>query len=526
MTSLATTGAERSATPPPGIGTGLLDELLRQLPRSAHLHRAHAPFDGNLLPAVPQSDPNSVAAAATAARRAQWRWAETPVGDREKVVRRFAGALIAHERELCDLMQWETGKARVHAAIEVQGVVQVATYYGRTGAAHLKSRRATSAVPGVVTARVSYRPKGLVGVIAPWNYPLFLAVGDVIPALVAGNAVLSKADSQTPLTLLLARKLAVDAGLPASLWQVVAGSGSRIGPAVIEAVDYVSFTGSTATGREIGRRCADRLIGASLELGGKNPMIVCADADIEAAARGAVQACFSNAGQMCIGIERIYVHQDVYPRFVAALVERTRRLRLGPGYTYDVDMGSLTSDRQLENTVRHVEDAVTKGATVLAGGRPRPDLGPLFHEPTVLADVTDDMLVFAEETFGPVVSVYRVVDDDAAVQAANAGEYGLSASVWSRDPKRGRAIAQRIVAGGVSVNDGYLSAIAALGAPMGGMRASGVGRRHGREGIVRYTEPQTITSQRIPIAYPDRFRATLLRALNLGNRAKLFFPHR
>lgn len=526
MTSLATTGAERSAVPPPGIGPGLIDELLRQLPRSAQLHRAHAPFDGDLLPAVPQSAPESVAAAAAAARRAQSRWAETPVGDREKVVRRFVRALIAHERELCDLMQWETGKARVHAAIEVQGVVQVATYYGTTGAAHLQSHRATSAVPGIVTTRVSYRPKGLVGVIAPWNYPLFLAVGDVIPALVAGNAVLSKADSQTPLTLLLARKLAVDAGLPAPLWQVVAGSGSRIGPAVIEAVDYVSFTGSTATGREIGRRCADRLIGASLELGGKNPMIVCADADIESAATGAVQACFSNAGQMCIGIERIYVHQDVYPRFVAALVERTRRLRLGPGYAYDIDMGSLTSDRQLENTVRHVEDAVTKGATVLAGGRPRPDLGPLFHEPTVLAGVTDDMLVFAEETFGPVVSVYRVVDDDAAVQAANAGEYGLSASVWSRDQKRGRAIAQRIVAGGVSVNDGYLSAIAALGAPMGGMRASGIGRRHGREGIVRYTEPQTITSQRIPIAYPDRFRATVLRALNLGNRAKLFFPHR
>lgn len=525
MTSLATTGAELSA-PPPGIGAGLLDDLLRQLPSSARLHRARAPFDGTPLPAVPQSDPDSVAAAAVAARLAQARWAETPVGDRATIMRRFARALITHERQLCNLMQWETGKARVHAAIEVQGVVQVATYYGRTGAAHLAPRRAASAVPGVVAARVRYRPKGLVGVIAPWNYPLFLAVGDVIPALVAGNAVVSKADSQTPLTLLLARKLAVDAGLHPDLWQVVTGPGSRIGPALIDAVDYVSFTGSTATGREIGRRCADRLIGASLELGGKNPMIVCSDADVEAAATGAVQACFSNAGQMCIGIERIYVHQDVYHRFVEALVERTRRLRVGPGYTYDVDMGSLTSERQLETTVRHVEDAVTKGATVLTGGRPRPDLGPLFHDPTVLADVTDDMLAFAEETFGPVVSVYRVTDDDAAVLAANAGEYGLSASVWSRDPKRGRKIAQRIVAGGVNVNDGYLSAIAALGAPMGGMRASGIGRRHGREGIVRYTEPQTITSQRIPTAYPDRCRATLLRALNLANRAKLFFPHR
>lgn len=355
---------------------------------------------------------------------------------------------------------------------------------------------------------------------------MFLAVGDVIPALVAGNAVVSKADSQAPWTLLLARKLAVEAGVPPSVWQVVAGSGARVGPAVIDAVDYLCFTGSTATGRDIARRCADRLIGASLELGGKNPMVVCADADVDAAATGAVQACFSNAGQMCIGIERIYVHEDVYEPFVAALIARTERLRLGPGYTYDVDMGSLTSARQLDTTVGHVRDAVDRGAAVLSGGRARPDLGPLFHEPTVLADVTPQMLVYAEETFGPVVSVYRVASDGEAVQSANSGEYGLSASVWSRDITHGRAVAERIVAGAVNVNDGYLSAIAALGAPMGGMRSSGIGRRHGREGIVRYTEPQTITSQRIPTAYPDRFRAPLLSALNLHNKLTLVLPRR
>lgn len=528
MTSVDTpgTGVGRAAEPPKRLGPALFAELRRQLPDSADLRQARAPFDGGLLPAVPQSDVEAVAATAASARAAQSDWARIPIAERGRIARRFARALIAHADQLCDLMQWETGKARVHAAIEVQGVVQVATYYGRTGAAHLRQRRVAGAVPGVVSARIGYRPKGLVGVIAPWNYPLFLAVGDVIPALVAGNAVVSKADSQAPWTLLLARKLAVDAGVPPAVWQVVAGPGARIGPAVIDAVDHLCFTGSTATGREIARRCADRLIGASLELGGKNPMIVCADADIDAAATGAIQACFSNAGQMCIGIERIYVHEDVYEPFVTALVERTRRLRSGPGYTYDVDMGSLTSERQFDATVRHIRDAVDRGATVLAGGHPRPDLGPLFHEPTVLTDVTPDMRVYAEETFGPVVSVYRVANDDDAVRSANAGEYGLSASVWSRDIGRARALGERIVAGAVNINDGYLAAIAALGAPMGGMRASGIGRRHGREGIVRYTEPQTITSQRVATPYPDRFRATLLRALNLGNRLQLVLPRR
>ncbi|MGW0044815.1 succinic semialdehyde dehydrogenase [Rhodococcus sp. NPDC003348] len=526
MTSVSSPdiGDPPAADHPRAVAPALIRALRAQLPHAGPLRRATAPFTGEPLPGVPQADPAAVADAARSAREAQTAWADTPIRDRERVVRRFARALIDHHDLLCDLMQWETGKARVHAAVEVQGVISVATYYGRTGSSHLRSRRASTAVPGVVAARVGFRPKGLVGVIAPWNYPLFLAVGDVIPALVAGNAVLSKADSQAPWTLLLARKLAVESGLPPRVWQVVAGPGAEIGSALIGAVDHLCFTGSTATGRAIARQCADRLIGASLELGGKNPMIVCADADIGAAATGAVQACFSNAGQMCIGIERIYVHERVYGQFVDALVDRTRRLRLGSGYTYAVDMGSLTSGRQLAATVRHIEDAVAKGATVQTGGCPRPDVGPLFHDPTVLTDVTADMSVYAEETFGPVVSVYRVTSEEEAVRLANEGEYGLSASVWTKDVRRGRELSARIVAGAVNVNDGYLSAIAALDAPMGGMRTSGVGRRHGREGIVRYTEPQTVTTQRVPTAYPDRLRAGLLRVMNSTSRVKLALP--
>ncbi|MCU1641350.1 MAG: gabD2 [Nocardia sp.] len=496
---------------PPSIDLPLIGRLRDQLPKSTETHCARAPFTDTELPEVPQSDNAAIEQAAAAGRAAQPEWARLPIKQRERIILRFARLLLDHHDQLCDLMQWETGKARVHATIEAQGVVSVALHYGRNGAGYLAERKAPGMGP--IRARVGYRPKGLVGVIAPWNYPLFLAVGDVIPALIAGNAVLSKADSQAPWTLLLARHLAVRAGVPEQIWQVVAGPGSRIGPAVIDAVDYLCFTGSTETGRDIARRCAERLIGASLELGGKNAMIVRADADLAAAATGAVQACFSSAGQMCIGIERIYVHESVFPRFVDALVARTRKLRLGGGYSLAIDMGSLTSHRQLVTTVRHVADAVEQGATVLAGGNTRPDLGPLFFEPTILTDVTPDMLVYAEETFGPVVTVVAVASDEEAIARANEGRYGLSASVWTRDLPRGRTIAAQIVAGAVNINDGYLSAIAALHAPMGGMRDSGLGRRHGREGIVRYTEPQTITTQRISTPYPDRFREPALAAM-------------
>jgi acyl-CoA reductase-like NAD-dependent aldehyde dehydrogenase len=346
-------------------------------------------------------------------------------------------------------------------------------------------------------------------VIAPWNYPLFLAVGDVIPALLAGNAVLSKADSQAPLSLLAARAIAREAGLPDDVWQVVAGRGSVIGPALLDEVDHLAFTGSTATGRELAAEAGRRLIGASLELGGKNPMIVRADADVDAAVRGAVQAAFSNAGQICIGIERIYVHEHVHDRFLSGFAEATRALTLGAAYDYSAEIGSLTTADQLATVESHVANALGHGAELVAGGKARPDLGPLFFEPTVLSAVTPTMRVCREETFGPVVSVYPVVDDEDAVTRANDTEYGLSASVWSADLDAARRLAGRIRAGGVNINDGYLSAIGSVAAPMGGMRASGLGRRHGPDGILRYTESQTVAAQRRPVAYPARPAAFL-----------------
>ncbi|GAT82085.1 succinate-semialdehyde dehydrogenase [Streptomyces sp. F-3] len=487
----------------------------------------HTPFTGEKLADLPESTPEDVAHAFERARAAQAVWAQIPVRQRAAVLLRFHDLLLERQAEILDLIQLETGKARLHAHEEVQAVAVAARHYGRRASAYLRPRRHTGAVPVLTKVTELRHPRGVVGQIVPWNYPLELSVGDALPAFVAGNAVVMKPDTETCLTALWARDLLIEAGLPAEAFQVVIGDGPVVGPAVVRHADYVSFTGSTRTGREVAQGAAARLIGFSLELGGKNAMLVLEDADVEKAAAGAVRACFSSAGQLCISIERLYVHESVADAFLERFAARTRAMRLGTALAYGADMGSLVGERQLETVTRHVEEAVARGATVVAGGVARPDIGPYFYEPTILDGVDTSMAVCTEETFGPVVSVHRFRTDDEAVERANATPYGLNASVWTRNARRGRAIAARLRAGTVNINEGYAPAYGSVQAPMGGMKDSGLGRRHGSEGILKYTEAQTVAHQRLLPMAPslgmddEQYAALMSRSLRLMKAFRL-----
>lgn len=505
------------------IDRKVLDQLVDSVVASprAELATVVAPFTGKPLAEVPLSTEADVDAAFEAARDAQRGWAARPVRERARIVGRIHDLIWDRQSELADLLQLETGKARRDAYEEIGNSALAARYVSARGPALLRDKRRLGLAPVLTRAIEVRHPKGVVGVISPWNYPLTLGIGDHLPAFVAGNAVVHKPDMQAPLSALLVRSLAIEAGVPEGLWQLVVGPGPVVGGAIVERADFVSFTGSTAVGRQIGRRAGERLVGTSLELGGKNPMLVFEDASLDRAAECAVRACFANSGQLCVGVERVYVAEQIRDEFLGRFLDRVARLRIGATLDYTTDMGSLMSGAQLDRTVEHVADAVAKGATVLAGGRPRPDLGPWFYEPTVLTGVQQGMLACDNETFGPVVSVGTFRSDDEAVALANSTPYGLNASVWTGDPRRGVAVAKRIQTGMVNVNEGYAAAFGSHDLPHGGMRDSGLGRRHGRDGILRFTELQAIAVQRwhgvtpLPGQTYDQFA----RAMTLGLRA-------
>jgi aldehyde dehydrogenase (NAD+)/succinate-semialdehyde dehydrogenase/glutarate-semialdehyde dehydrogenase len=462
---------------------------------SGRTRHSVSPFTGETLAELPISDADDVRKAYERARAAQIEWSARSAVARAKPFLLLHDAILDRRSEILDIVQNETGKARKHAFEEVLDVAGCSLYYARRAPGLLAPRGRKGIFPAATRVAELRQPKGVVALISPWNYPLALGVTDAVPALLAGNAIVHKPDTQTAMSTLWTIDLLAELGMPREIWQVVLGEPAEIGDALLDHADYVAFTGSTRGGRKIAEEAAKRLIGCSLELGGKNPMVVLDDADVDLAVQGAIRACFANAGQLCLAIERLYVHAALFDTFAGRFAEEAGRLKLGAGHDWSVQMGSLTSQRQLDAVSAHVADAVAKGATVLTGGRARPDLGPLFYEPTVLTGVSEDMELCRNETFGPVVALYPFSSDDEVVELANDTIYGLNASIWTSSLPRGRALAARVRAGTVNINEGYASAYASYDAPMGGMKASGLGRRHGAEGLLRYTESKTVAAQ-------------------------------
>ncbi|MDQ0259189.1 succinate-semialdehyde dehydrogenase/glutarate-semialdehyde dehydrogenase [Sinomonas atrocyanea] len=523
MTSRTTTPAPSAHPSPSAGGAPAFAGLAALATGTGPALQVTAPADGRPLGAVRQASGAEIDVAVARARAAQKAWARTPAKARAAVVRRFASLVLDRRDEILDVIEAETGKARLAALEEAMDASRTAAYYAHTAPGLLRPRRRGGAFPVLTQTTERRHPKGVVGVITPWNYPFTLPASDSVPALLAGNAVVIKPDEKTPFSALLALSLLREAGLPEGVAQVVVGARDEAGPALVEAADYIMFTGSSATGRKVAARCGERLIGFSAELGGKNPLIVLADADVPAAAAGAARACFANAGQLCIGPERIYVHEAVRARFTEAFLGEVGRMRVAGGAGWDAEMGSLISDAQLAKVRAHVEDAVAQGARILAGGGPRPELGPYFFAPTVLADVPETAALCREETFGPVVAIYPVASEEEAIARANNSELGLNASLWTR-AARGAELGARLEAGTVNVNEGYAASWGSLSAPMGGWKASGVGRRHGAEGLLKYTEAQTVSVQRLlrfaplPGMANERYADLLTGAVRVLNR--------
>ncbi|MCW2974222.1 MAG: gabD2 [Thermoleophilia bacterium] len=450
----------------------------------------HDPLTGNVVGSVPVAGESDVEAATVRARAAQVAWSARPPRERARLLLRFHDVLLDRMDEVLDVVQSETGKARRDALTEVMAVAGVAREYGVRGPRILKPQRRRGGIPLLTTSHVHRVPYPVVGVISPWNYPFLLAIGDAIAALVAGSAVVIKPAELTPLSAVLARQLLVDAGMPAELVQLVQGSGELVGGWLIKRCDYVCFTGSTRVGRIVAEAAARRLIPCSLELGGKNPAIVTADAKLDDVVEGLVAGAFANSGQSCISLERAYVERGIYEPLVAALGARARGLALATNDGWRTDVGSLVGVDHAGRVAEQVARAITDGATAVAGGHPRPDLGPAVFEPTVLTDVPATTPLARDETFGPVIALYPVDTVDEAIARANDTEYGLNASIWAGSRRDARRIAARVQAGSVCMN-ATLLAYAAPAAEMGGWGQSGLGRRHGRDGVLRFTKTQS-----------------------------------
>jgi acyl-CoA reductase-like NAD-dependent aldehyde dehydrogenase len=487
--------------------------VLSHAPELAVLDPATGDATGH-IPACGVPEANRVVAAA---RAAQSPWGRTRPEARGSLLKAGARALREHARELAALQTLEVGMPLHESLGGVEAGIAAFEAYAELGPID-RGR----ALAGDVVLR---EPRGVVAIVMPWSDPLAASCGALAAALVTGNTVVLKPSEVTPLVGLEIGRLFADVGTHADVVQVVTGGGATGDALVRSGVQKVAFTGSVRTGKLVMQAAAETLTPVLLELGGKDPMVVCDDADLERAANGAVWGAFMNAGQTCMAVERVYVHDAVYDKFVDLVVEKTRAVRQGTGATDDI--GSMSFEPQVEIVERHVNDALAKGARALTGGRRVPGRQGLWYEPTVLVDVDHTMDVMRDETFGPVLPIMAVRDDEEALRLANDSPYGLSSSVWSADAERGEHIAAALQAGNVCVNDCVVN-YAVAGLPFGGVKESGIGRVHGVEGLRAFSNVKSVLSNRVSprreiqwYPVPRWLGGTLFRVLRLRYRRGL-----
>ena len=458
------------------------------------------PSTGEILRKLDCAGEREVQEAVTRARAVQPAWADLGLRRRIAVVREFQKKLVEKKSEIAAAITREAGKPLAESLVtEVLVVLDAARFLidnawsllGDEVVPH--GNLATKLKRGYLVRE----PHGVIGIISPWNYPFSIPATETLAALVAGNAVVLKPSELTPLVALELAPLLHAAGIPKDVFQVVIGEGPAGAALLNSSIDKLVFTGSVATGKWIAAAAAGRLLPVVLELGGKDPMLVLDDADVDVASSAAVWGAFVNAGQACLSVERCYVHRGLYEAFTQACAEKAKRLRVGNGMDANTDVGPMIHERQVRIVESHIEDAKARGARVLAGGTRLPNLGSSFFAPTVLADVTQNMRIMREETFGPVLPIMAYADDDEAIRLANDSEYGLAASVWTRDSERGERLARRIHAGTVMVND-VISCFGISEAPHGGVKASGVGRTHGCFGLDEMVRLKYVDVDRMP----------------------------
>ncbi|HLJ85982.1 MAG TPA: aldehyde dehydrogenase family protein [Candidatus Angelobacter sp.] len=460
----------------------------------------HNPANRETVGEIDRFNEAETASAVERARTAQPRWAATSVSERMKILRKFQRLLCEKKDLVAATITGEAGKPSSEAvATEILVVLDTVNFFLETVPAFLQPEDVPhgSVAMKMKRGRLLREPYGVVAIISPWNYPFSIPAIQTLSALVTGNAVVLKPSEFTPISSLELQRLLFAAGLDRDLFQVVTGDGAT-GAALLQSqIDKVVFTGSVATGKKVALAAAARLLPVVLELGGKDPMIVLEDADVDIASSAAVWGAFMNAGQTCLSIERCYVHQKIYEPFLKACTEKAGRLKVGNGADSSTDVGPLIHQQQLKTVQSHVQDALAQGARLLAGGEPLPQLGPSFYAPTILADVRHSMTIMREETFGPVLPVRSFTTEDEAVDLANDSEFGLAASIWTGNRDRGEKLARRVQAGTVMVND-VIACFGISEAPHGGIKGSGMGRTHGRFGLEEMVWPKYVDSDLMP----------------------------